>query len=172
MNLVRSVVEKHTSSLSLMERVYSEELPNPGGIAKELGPNGVAELFSEIAEISNERDRLDREGEVNCDDLDDFWRAMTRLGSVIPYQARLYPAQVLEGLSHENRSVRFYVAHSLSKVPFRKALLKLQKALSMESDSLTRRVLTEAVTACSSIMACLREIVAKNRRLPVVWRDA
>jgi hypothetical protein len=171
-NLVRSVVERHTSSLSLMERVYSEELPNPGGIAKELGPAGVAELFGEIAEISNERDRLDREGEVNCDDLDDFWRAMTRLGSVIPYQARLYPSQVLEGLSHENRSVRFYVAHSLSKVPFRKALPKLHKALSMESDTLTRRVLTEAVTACTSIRMCLREVLAKTRRLPVVWRDA
>lgn len=172
MNLVRSVVEKHTNSQPLMERMYSEELPNPGGIAKELGPKGVAELFNEIAGISNERDRLDREGEVNCDELDDFWRAMTRLGSVIPYQARLYPAQVLEGLSHENRSVRFYVAHSLSKVPFRNARPKLQTALSVEPDSLTRRVLTEAITACSSIGACLREALAKTRRLPVAWRDA
>ncbi|HJV02175.1 MAG TPA: hypothetical protein VJ752_16690 [Burkholderiaceae bacterium] len=172
MSVVRTVVEKHTSSLPLTERVYSEELPNPEAIAKELGSSGVAELFNEIAGISNERDRLDREGEVNCDELDDFWRAMTRLGSVIPYQARLYPAEVLLGLTHENRSVRFYVAHSLSKVPFRKALPQLRESILKETDTLTWRVLTDAISACSSIKMCFLEVLAKASRSPVVWRDA
>ena len=113
MNHVRAVIEKHTSSLPLMERVYSEDLPNPYVIASDLGPNGVDGLFGEIADISIERDRLDREGEVNCDDLDDYWRAMTRLGSVIPYQSRLYPAQVLNGLSHETCPMRIVPCGSM-----------------------------------------------------------
>lgn len=172
MNIVRAAIEKHTSSLSIVELAYSEELPNPSDIAKELGCNGVAELYTEIANTSDERDRLEREGEVNYDTLDDFWREMNRLGSVIPYQARLFPVQVLEGLSHRSSSVRFYVAHSLGKVPFRKALPQLRKALSAESDTLNRRVMTEAITSCSSIKRCFQEALAKARNLPVAWQDA
>ena len=68
--------------------------------------------------------------------------------------------------------MRFYVAHSLSKVPFRGALPRLRKALSVKTDMLTRRVLMEAIEACSSIRMCFTEILAKARRSPIVWRDA
>lgn len=169
MNRVRSIVEKHTASLPLMERVYSQELPRPYEIAKELGAQGVSELFSEIAAMADERDSLD---EANGDELDDFWRAMMRLSSVIPYQARLYPAPVLEGLAHENATVRFHVARGLSKVPFRRAFPKLRHALAKETDELTGRVLSEAITACASPVRCFAEALARFMRLPVVWRDA
>jgi hypothetical protein len=172
MSALQSVLEKYTRGQSVIEQAYSEELPNADAIAKELGAQGVAVLLEEIARISAERDRLDREGEVNCDVLDDYWRTTTRLASAIPYQARLFPEQVLQGLSSESTAVRFYCAHSLSKVPFRKALLSLEAALSQESDQLNVRVMRSAVVACSSFVQCAKEQVGKLTNVKVVWRDA
>lgn len=169
MNIVQTIVEKHTRDLPLMERVYLEELPNPELIAKELGQEGVVKLFEEIASVSAERKRLDRSGEVNCDELDDYWRATTRLASVIPYQARLYPDEVLKGLLSESEAVRFYVAYCLSKVPFHSALPQLKAAISKESDQLNIEVLNNAVSACSSFLKCSREQIAKLRNTRVVW---
>lgn len=172
MNSVQKVIKKHTQELPLMDRVYSEELPNPYAIAQELGSSGVAQLFEEIAALSTERERLDKEGEVNCDELDDYWRATTRLASLIPYQIRLYPSQVIAGLSNENRSVRFYTAYSLGKVPIKDALPQLKLALSSDNDQLLVKVLNEALSACSSFTRCSKEKLAKFRKIPVEWVNA
>lgn len=172
MNSVQEVINKYTQELPLMERVYSEELPNPYAIAQDLGSSGVAQLFEEIAAISAERERLDKEGEVNCDELDDYWRAATRLASLIPYQIRLYPSQVIAGLTNESRSVRFYVAYCLSKTPIKEALPQLKLALSYDNDQLLTKVLKEGISACSSFGRCMREKIAKYRKIPVQWVNA
>ena len=166
MNRVQKIISSYTDALPLMERVYSEELPYPEKIAKEIGVE-VSELFEEISRISNERERLDNEGEVNCDVLDDCWMAMTRLASVIPYQARLLPKQVLTGLYNENNSVRFYIAYSLQKVPFKAALPYLQDALKSETDQLNIKVIRSAIERCSSFSACLIAKINKykNKRV-------
>jgi hypothetical protein len=137
-----------------------------------LGRGGVEQLFEEIATISAERERLDKEGEVNCDELDDYWRAATRLASLIPYQIRLYPSQVISGLANESRAVRFYVAYCLSKTPIKKALPQLKIALSCDNDQLLNKVLKEAITACSSFGRCMKEQIAKYRRAHVNWVNA
>ena len=172
MNSVQEVIDKYTQELSLMERVYSEELPNPYAIAQELGSSGVAQLFEEMAAISAERERLDKEGEVNCDELDDYWRAATRLASLIPYQIRLYPLQVIDGLSNESRSVRFYVAYCLGKTPVKEALPQLKLALKNDNDQLLEKALNQALAACSSFTRCAKEKIAKHRKTPVEWVNA
>ncbi|MDT7514832.1 hypothetical protein [Rhodoferax mekongensis] len=172
MNTLQSVIARHTRGLSVIEIDYSEELPNPDVIAKELGAEGVALVFEEVANISAERERLDREGEVNCDTLDDYWRAATRMASVIPYQARTFPESVLHGLASESRAVRFYCAYSISKVPFRGALLDLKAALARETDQLNIQVIGDAVKACSSFTKCMKEKIAKLKGSRVVWCDA
>ena len=172
MNSVQEVINKYTQELPLMERVYSEELPNPYAIAQDLGSSGVAQLFEEIAAISAERERLDKEGEVNCDELDDYWRAATRLASLVPYQIRLYPYQVIAGLTNESRSVRFYVAYCLSKAPVKEALPQLKLALSYDNDQLLTKVLKEGISACSSFGRCMKEKIAKYRKSPVEWVNA
>ncbi len=172
MSSLKSVIEKYTHGLSTIEVAYAEELPRPNSIAEDLGADGVAEVFKEVAQIWSERERLDREGEVNCDVLDDYWRAATRLASVIPYQARLFPEDFLRGLSNESQAVRFYCAHSLSKVPFRAAVPHLEACLTHETDQLNIKVIQGAIAACSSLTQCTKEKIAKLAKVPVPWRDA
>jgi len=172
MSKLQEIINRHTHALPLMERIYSSQLPNPQKIVEEAGLNGVAELFNEIATISTERDRLDREGEVNCDELDDYWRAAFRLASLIPYQARLYPKEILKGLSNESEEVRFYVAYSLEKAPFRGALPFLKNALRIEPIELNIRVIASAIQACSSYKLCGREFMQKVMNNPIPWGSA
>lgn len=170
MNHVKDIVEKYIRHLPLLERVYSTELPNPSAIAKELGSDGVAMLFEEIAKLSAEREILDKEGKTNGDELDDYWRAIVQLASIIPYQIRLYPKQAINGLLHDNSGVRFYVAYSLSQTPIRQALPQLESALLREQSQFVAKVFQLAIVACSSFSLCTREKIAKIVKSPIVWK--
>ncbi|MDO8329118.1 MAG: hypothetical protein Q7T36_01440 [Fluviicoccus sp.] len=172
MSKLQKIVDKYTQDLQPMEKIYSEEFPNSDKIAKEVGRDGIVEVFDNIARISAERERLDSEGEVNCDELDDYWRAATRYASIIPYQIRLYPEDVLNGLFSDSEAVRFYVAYSLGKVPFRSAHPYLNNALKQESSELNIRVLNEAIKVCSSLEKCSNEYLEKLMNKKVSWHDA
>lgn len=118
---VRAILRKHTDALDPVQLAYTDAFPNPAAISTELGPEGVAELFMEIAGVADERALREREGCTDHDLLDDYWREMSRLASLIPWLARRYPVPVLAGLAHPNRAVRLHVAGAIERVPFRPA---------------------------------------------------
>jgi len=150
MNQLDTLLQNATRDVDPVQLDYSDEYPNPEGIANGCGPMDVLEVLSRIEKIAAERNKADESNEVNGDDLDGYWRQMGRYAALLPYLALKHPEEVFSGLRSGCKDTRLLVAYAIKKRPLGNASKPIETALQFEPDELVRRTLGQALVACRS----------------------
>lgn len=115
-------------------------------VAKKCGPTEIAEALSMLQRFEQERRELP---EWDGDSSDDIWRAQVTFSKLLSGVPDEYLSLVADGLKSNSESVRFYAALALKDRGATVAKPWLQTALLAEGKDLNRRVLREAIEACS-----------------------
>lgn len=145
-----SIISRATAGLDPIILNYSEQFPDPAAIAGQCNAQDASDVVATIDSIFAERMEAELSGDVNGDELDDYFREMQRYASLLPHLATRFPSQLISGLESQARSTRLFVADALGKAPTPQAVHPLQVALASESFDHIRRTMEAAIVRCQA----------------------
>jgi hypothetical protein len=143
MNSVQKLLKEARGDLEPWIEIPDERILST---AKKCGATEIAEALSMLYQFEQERRALP---EWDGDSSDDIWRAQVAFSKLLSGVPDEHLALVAEGLKSDSESVRFYTALALKDRGACVAKQWLQAALLAETRDLNRRILREAIDACS-----------------------
>lgn len=149
MNSVQKLLKEARGDLEPWIEIPEESILSA---AKKCGPTEIAEALSMLLQFERERRELP---EWDGDSSDDIWRAQGMVSKLLSGVPDEHLSLVAEGLRSNSQSVRFYTAQALKDRGATVSKQWLQAALLAETRNLNRRILGEAIEACSKKRAFL-----------------
>jgi hypothetical protein len=136
--LIRDVLSK----LDFQQRAYGDW---PLGISKDFGSEEVAEAIAHIAILEQSKAKAE---EWDGDATDDIWREQKNIARLLSSIDHKYVPEISRGLSHQERSVRFWIAWLIGETPCKEFIQPLDRALGCENDELCQKMYRAALEKC------------------------
>jgi hypothetical protein len=152
MTRLQEIIAESRQGLSAQQKAYG---PWPN-IASKCGENEVKEILLEFEDLAKELEGIE---EWDGDSQDDIWRMGKYYSEILSAIFPRFMALALLGLRSKNKNVRRWVAMSVKGSPHESAIELLERAVLIESDEFTQKVIAEALLLCKSSVSWKRRVL-------------
>ena len=120
-------------------------------IGRTLSPEEVSEAIAKLDELSELRDKISEDPELNCDDTDEVHFEQHDLAIALRQCSVRAAAALAAGLASQHSGTRFWVAWSLQVSGSRHCIAAIRQAIDREADPLSRKALATALNHVESL---------------------
>lgn len=156
MSKLQLLIDEANKSKSLQDKVYGGF---PVEIAKDCGPEEVAEIIERLDKLSLEKAVTDA---ADGDSTDNIWRAQNGYSELLAKILPRFVDEVCAGLKSDQKDTGFFIVNALLKSPTNKAIPYIEEYLKNDLSDPHRKVAEDALKKCKSKRSLIHKLRRKN----------